>query len=120
MTEEDLADVHEYMKAELATGGVRLDAIYYCPHEQFENCGCRKPQPGMLLSAIRDLGIDPANSYMVGDSPSDIEAGRRAGTRTVRIASEPDETAEMTFASLRECAQFLCQKETHDDKQEHS
>jgi D,D-heptose 1,7-bisphosphate phosphatase len=107
MTDEDLADVHRYMETELVAQGVNLDRIYYCPHEEFENCGCRKPDPGMLLSAIQDFGIDPAHSFMVGDSPSDIEAGHRAGTRTVRIASEPDEVADFTFASLLEFATFL-------------
>jgi D-glycero-D-manno-heptose 1,7-bisphosphate phosphatase len=107
MTEEDLADVHAYLEEQLADCGVRLDGIFHCPHEEFENCGCRKPDPGMILSAIQEIGIDPAHSYMVGDSPSDIEAGHRAGTRTVRIAAEPDEIADFTFASLLEFATFL-------------
>jgi D-glycero-D-manno-heptose 1,7-bisphosphate phosphatase len=107
MTDEDLADVHEYMQSELTAHGVQLDSVYYCPHEEFENCGCRKPDPGMILSAIQELGIDPAVSFMVGDSPSDVEAGHRAGTRTVRIAPEPDEIADFTFASLLEFATFM-------------
>lgn len=107
MTHEDLADVHGYMESELAATGVNFDRVYYCPHEEFENCGCRKPDPGMILSAIQDLGIDPAHSFMVGDSPSDIEAGHRAGTRTVRITDEPDAIADYTFPSLLEFASFL-------------
>ncbi|MBI4965658.1 MAG: HAD family hydrolase [Desulfomonile tiedjei] len=106
MAEEDLAGVHEAMLAQLQAQGVRIDGIYYCPHEEFEGCDCRKPEPGMILSASMDLGIDLAGSFMVGDSPSDVAAGRRAGTRTVRIAAEKDNDADYTFSSLIDFALF--------------
>ena len=62
-----------------------VDAIEMCPHRQTDGCPCRKPQPGMLLAAARRLGIDLRRSYMVGDDPKDIQAGRSAGCYTVFI-----------------------------------
>lgn len=62
------------------TGG-RVDGVYVCPHTPADGCACRKPQPGLLLRAAEELGIDLAASYMVGDALSDIAAGQRAGVR---------------------------------------
>jgi D-glycero-D-manno-heptose 1,7-bisphosphate phosphatase len=64
---------------------VMLDGAYYCTHGLENGCGCRKPEPGLLLRAARDLGIDLRASWMVGDSATDVEAGRRAGCRTLRV-----------------------------------
>jgi D-glycero-D-manno-heptose 1,7-bisphosphate phosphatase len=113
MTENDLARVHESMVSKLQAQGVGIDGIYYCPHEEFEGCACRKPEPGMVLAASRDLGIDLSRSFMVGDSPSDVVAGRRAGARTVRIAAENDEDADLTFSSLIDFAIYL--RSAHDE-----
>lgn len=62
-----------------------LDAIEVCTHDDAENCDCRKPKPGMLLRAGARFGIDLKQSFMVGDRWRDVEAGRRAGCRTVLI-----------------------------------
>lgn len=110
MTPEDLEAVHRFMQEELGKSSVVLDGLYYCPHDDHEYCDCRKPEPGMIVAACRDLGIDPTESYMVGDSASDIDAGRRAGTRTVRIGPEHDSNADMVFGSLPEFAAFLKQQ----------
>ncbi|MDQ7781996.1 MAG: HAD family hydrolase [Desulfomonilaceae bacterium] len=119
MTEEQLMAVHDYMNRELEKRGVKLDAVYYCPHDECENCACRKPQPGMILEAAHDLDIDPASSYMVGDSPADIGAGSRAGTRTVRIAEEADDTADLVFPNLIAFATFLESRADEADQPEH-
>lgn len=63
----------------------RFDAIQVCYHDTADGCACRKPNPGMLLDAARELGLDVAASYIVGDRATDIEAGRRAGCRTVFV-----------------------------------
>jgi D-glycero-D-manno-heptose 1,7-bisphosphate phosphatase len=107
MTAEDLGTVHDHMQTELEKSNIALDAIYYCPHEIFENCSCRKPEPGMILAAMLDLNVNRAASYMVGDSPTDMAAGKRAGVATVRIGSEPDESADMAFPSLLDFARYL-------------
>lgn len=69
-----LAAMHSRLMAELA-----IDAIRVCPHVETDNCACRKPRPGLLLDAARDLGIDLASSCMVGDRWRDVAAGQRAG-----------------------------------------
>ena len=67
----------------LALSGEKIDGFYFCPHHQKVSgeCSCRKPNPGMLFKAARDLDIDISSSYMVGDRISDLEAGRNAGCR---------------------------------------
>lgn len=94
VTEDGLREIHRDLEARLRARGAVVDAIYYCPHHPDGAvaayrvaCDCRKPQPGLLLRAAADLEIDLAASVMVGDAPSDIEAGRRAGCRTVLIRS---------------------------------
>jgi D-glycero-D-manno-heptose 1,7-bisphosphate phosphatase len=62
-----------------------LDDLRVCPHDDADHCGCRKPEPGLLLAAARDHDIDLPGSVLVGDRWRDIEAGRRAGTRTVHV-----------------------------------
>jgi D-glycero-D-manno-heptose 1,7-bisphosphate phosphatase len=64
---------------------VTLDDIRSCGHDDGDDCACRKPKPGMLLAAAQDHGIDLSRSFMVGDRWRDIEAGRRAGCKTVLI-----------------------------------
>lgn len=79
--------------AVLADEGVKLGGYYFCPHhpsagqvERFaRSCDCRKPRPGMLLRAADELGLDLARSWMVGDLPSDVGAGRAAGAQPVLL-----------------------------------
>ncbi|MCS7314420.1 MAG: HAD family hydrolase [Bryobacterales bacterium] len=76
----DIRRMHERLRAELP-----LDAIYACMHDDADGCDCRKPKPGLLLQAARELGLDLSRSFMVGDRWRDVEAGRAAGCRTVWI-----------------------------------
>jgi D-glycero-D-manno-heptose 1,7-bisphosphate phosphatase len=92
VTEEGLREIHATLESLLRPRGAPLDAIYYCPHHPDGAvaayravCDCRKPREGLLLRAAADLGLDLAASVMVGDAASDIEAGRRAGCRTVLL-----------------------------------
>ena len=108
MTEDDLIKVHQFMNSLLTRSGVELQSIYYCPHDRDDNCYCRKPAPGMILEAAKDLDIDLSSSYMVGDSASDIEAGKNAGVKSVRISSDPDDIGtEFVFPSLLDFARRL-------------
>jgi len=78
--------VRERLDALLAPHGVALEGFYYCPHAPgITPCQCRKPAPGLIERAARELGIELAASWMVGDILHDVEAGRRAGCRTVLI-----------------------------------
>lgn len=81
--EARLIRIHQELAKRLATHGARLDAIYYCPHRPDEGCACRKPNPGMLVQAAEKYAINLKHSFMVGDKRSDLEAGHRAGCRTV-------------------------------------
>lgn len=109
LTEPELSEIHSVMVELFAQEDAVLDAIYYCPHHPKEGsgsftrkCDCRKPNPGMLIRASDDLGIDLGRSVLIGDTLSDIEAGNRGGARTVlvmtgygsecaaRISSNPD------------------------------
>jgi D-glycero-D-manno-heptose 1,7-bisphosphate phosphatase len=83
ITAEEAAGVHRRFADLLAEQGVVVDAVYYCPHAPEEGCLCRKPSPTLLLRAAQELELDLPRSFMVGDKSSDVEAGRRAGCRTV-------------------------------------
>jgi D-glycero-D-manno-heptose 1,7-bisphosphate phosphatase len=80
-----IRDIHQRLQ-DVLTGvhGVSLTDIVYCPHDDGQ-CDCRKPQPGMLVKSARKHGIDLAASWMVGDQERDVEAGRRAGCRTILV-----------------------------------
>lgn len=78
-TLEQFLDLTKYIENECKKRGVTIRNTYYCPHTPEENCDCRKPKPKMILDAIKDLDIDPKNSIMIGDKPSDIEAAKNAG-----------------------------------------
>lgn len=85
MSEKDLEEIHKKMKEKFLEHGAKIDAIYFCPHDIEDNCSCRKPKPGMLLQVAKDLNIDLKNSYMIGDSISDIEAGKNAGCKAILL-----------------------------------
>lgn len=78
-SEEDLADIHARMVAEISKAGGTIDAVYYCPHRPDAGCECRKPKPGMLMRAAREHDIELSSAYLVGDFPTDIEAGKSVG-----------------------------------------
>ena len=85
----ELERMHEWLRRVVA-----VDAIYVCPHDDRDECLCRKPRPGLLLAASQEWGIPLAGSYLVGDSWKDMEAGRRAGCRTILLgaARSPEKT----------------------------
>ena len=78
---EMVEDINARMVQAIETAGGRVDRVVYCPHRPNEGCACRKPQPGMLLRAAQDMGIDLSQSYMVGDAETDVQAGRTVGCR---------------------------------------
>jgi D-glycero-D-manno-heptose 1,7-bisphosphate phosphatase len=91
-TEKDLSGVWERLSALLKPFNAEPDAFYYCPHhpsgsvtDYTQVCTCRKPEPGMLLKAAREHQIELSQSWMVGDILNDVEAGNRAGCRTLLI-----------------------------------
>ncbi len=88
MSEEDVRQIHERMLEAVRQAGGRIDAVYYCPHEEGA-CDCRKPAVGLFLRAKRDFpDIDFATSLVVGDSARDLEAAARLGCLAALIAAE--------------------------------
>lgn len=85
MTVKDVDDVNEKMQKDLAKIGAKLDAVYWCGHDYSDNCDCRKPAPGLILQAAKDFNIDLSNSWVVGDSNDDIQAGKAVGCKTLKI-----------------------------------
>ena len=84
-TNEMMSKIHEKLRTELEEMGCKIDAIYYCPHRPDEGCTCRKPEPGLILRAGKDLAIDIGTSWMIGDKGIDMEAATRAGCRGIII-----------------------------------
>lgn len=83
LKQEVLDEMHQILRTLC-----QVDAIYVCPHDNSDACLCRKPLPGMLLEAASDLSIDLNSSWMIGDRDSDIQAGQRAGCRTIMIGPQ--------------------------------
>ena len=118
----DVSRLHDYMIRRLSDFTVTLAGIYVCPHHPdgvpgnpfATECHCRKGEPGMLLQAAEDLGIDLSQSYMIGDKLSDIEAGYRAGCLPVLVASGNDtnrfeipEYCRGVFCDLEDAVEYI-------------
>ena len=95
-----------------------LDAIELCEHDDKEQCECRKPKPGMILRGRDRLGVDLTRSFVLGDRWRDIEAGRRAGCRTVLIGDGYGEffpsPPTINLASLSDAASWIIKQSTVD------
>lgn len=110
MTEEDYCSVKHEFESQLGAGLV--DATYFCPHSPDDSCACRKPEPGMLRQAAEDHQIELTKSYFVGDKDSDIECGRRAGTKTILVqtgygASADHEVPDAVVADVNQAAAHI-------------
>lgn len=111
-TEADVLNLNRDIESHLAATGVAIDGWYHCPHHPTEaqgnyrqSCDCRKPAPGMILRACRDLAIDPAQSALVGDKRSDIEAGDAAGVgRLFWVTPAEHSDLAQSVTSLAEAA----------------
>lgn len=112
--EEALVDVKAKIQTLLAVHNLQLDGFYYCPHYAVQ-CDCRKPLPGLILKAAQYHDIDSKNSWMIGDILNDVEAGNRAGCKTILIdngnetewASGAYRTPTITCKSINEAAYFI-------------
>lgn len=120
LSEESLERIHGELRRQLNERGVHLDAIYYCPFhpegtiEEFaRESEDRKPNPGMLLRAAAEHNIDLVNSWMIGDSSRDVEAGHHAGCKTIRVRTkggdtqDEDSQADFTVRNLVDAARII-------------
>jgi D-glycero-D-manno-heptose 1,7-bisphosphate phosphatase len=121
-TEDALAAVEQRLRELLAEAEVPLTGFYYCPHHPGGvvpayafACCCRKPEPGLLIRAASELSLDLGRSWLVGDILDDVEAGRRAGCRTVLIDNghetewrfSPSRLPQYRAADLAEAATLI-------------
>ena len=99
--EDFVRQTHRHIQARLEAGGARVDAYYYCPHHPSgtvaafaRDCDCRKPGPGMIVQAARDLGLDPSRSFVVGDTWLDVGLARAVGARGILVRTGAGATWE--------------------------
>jgi D-glycero-D-manno-heptose 1,7-bisphosphate phosphatase len=106
---ETAREINNRLTKDIMENGGWIDAVYMCPHQPQDRCTCRKPQPGLLLQAARDLSLDLSSSWMVGDAWSDLLAGQSAGlqgtimVRTGRGASQLLEAQPVEVTSFIVC-----------------
>ena len=77
--------INERVQTEIERTGGRVDGLYLCPHTESDGCECRKPKPGMLLQAARDLDLDLSQAWMIGDAVTDLQAGEAVGARPLLV-----------------------------------
>jgi D-glycero-D-manno-heptose 1,7-bisphosphate phosphatase len=114
-TEDTLGRIHARLEELLEVEGVRLNAIYVCPHVPADGCRCRKPAPALLERAAREWGFEPRDAFVIGDKRSDVELGQRAGSTTLLVrtgygaveAAVGDVVADHVVSDLREAASVI-------------
>jgi D-glycero-D-manno-heptose 1,7-bisphosphate phosphatase len=84
-TREAVESIHAHLDEYFGKVGVRFDGYFVCPHHPEDNCDCRKPKPKFLLEAAHDHGLNLSRCFMIGDRPTDIQAGVNAGTKTILV-----------------------------------
>ena len=120
---DDLEKVKEKLSLLLHQEGIQIEGYYFCPHHPLGKvpeysiaCSCRKPEPGMILKAARDLEIDTPKSWMIGDILNDVEAGNKAGCKTILLdIGNETEWVEGLFrkptfvaSDFLQAARFIC------------
>ena len=87
ISREAVDQINAHVRRSVEAAGGRVDGVYLCPHRPEEGCECRKPAPGLLLQAARDLGIDLPASLVIGDAVSDVQAAVAVGATPVLVLS---------------------------------
>ncbi|AZR73609.1 D-glycero-beta-D-manno-heptose-1,7-bisphosphate 7-phosphatase [Anoxybacter fermentans] len=104
-TEKDLKAIHDHLETILKADNTCIDGIAYCPHFH-QPCDCRKPKPGMILTLAKKHRIDLKVSWMVGDRDIDIQAGKAAGCRTIKLGKQ-DPNADYCCKNLRQAVDYI-------------
>jgi histidinol-phosphate phosphatase family protein len=102
ITIRELEEIHSTIQKFLMKSKTSIDKFYFCPHRPDENCDCRKPKPGLILQAINEFSIDASKSWMVGDSKTDIQAGEKAGCKTILLKKNDSFTNILKIIELEE------------------
>jgi len=107
MTLEDAHMINKRLVATIKEHGGWVDGVYMCPHKPEDNCTCRKPQPGLLIQAARELALDLASSWMVGDAWTDLLAGQSAGVQGTVIVRTGRGADQLLQPQTKEIKPFL-------------
>lgn len=94
-TKDDLEDINKNMLKEIESKGGRINKIMYCVHLPDAGCPCRKPNIGMIKEAVKGMDIDFKNTYFIGDSRLDVEAGKKAGCKTILLLTGKEKIEEI-------------------------
>jgi histidinol-phosphate phosphatase family protein len=86
---EEAEQVHQRFVDLFQQKGITFSGVYYCPHAPEENCGCRKPAPGLILQAAQELTIELEHSFIIGDKLSDVKTGHNAGMKGIMFRDHP-------------------------------
>ncbi|PGU51853.1 hypothetical protein COD72_23095 [Bacillus cereus] len=119
MSYEQLEKIHEKLQSEILKLNelAVIDEIMTCAHKPKENCKCRKPEPGMLLTLAKKHNISLGDSYMVGDREVDVAAGISAGTKTVLVTNEDEPTqANLKCSTLLEAVDYILEDSKEEQK----
>jgi len=110
----DVDTLHAFMAEEFKKHGITVTKFRFCPHHpEFSGpCSCRKPEPGMIVKNIEEFDIDPGESIMIGDKPSDTQAGKNAGVKTCILVrsgyfDDPEPTADHTVDEVSDIIKIL-------------
>lgn len=106
MKESELKKIHLHMIEELKKQGAQVDEAVYCPHKPKAGCACRKPNSKLIEDLATKYEVDLSKSFMVGDTDTDIMAGKKAGTKTVYLG-ERDPLADAVCKDLSEAAEWI-------------
>ena len=115
-SEDELNSINENMLGEIVKSGGKIKKVYYCLHQDSDNCDCRKPRTGLLKKAEEKLGVKARGNYFIGDGKMDIEAGEKMGLKTVLLLSGKSNLENMRtwrvlpdyiFDNLEEAVDFI-------------
>lgn len=111
ITWDEFNEINDKILDLIAPSGITIRKTYVCPHGEHDNCECRKPKPKLLLDAAHEYDIDLANSWMIGDRPSDVMTGINAGTKAILVLTGvptvASEQATYTAPTLLEAIQYI-------------
>ena len=111
--ENDYQKLTEWMLDQFNDNGINILDIFYCPHSPESTCNCRKPKPGMLIEAKNKYNISMQNSWMIGDSESDIKAANAAGifntilVRSGHLTDESNSNSKFTINSIKQSNEVI-------------
>ena len=107
-TPKEIDRIHAVLVRRLKTKGARIDAVYFCPHHPNADvkryrlrCSCRKPEPGMILKALKKFNIDPEISFLISDGLIDTVAGKKAGLKTILVKTGPGHSMDRKYKHIK-------------------